>query len=115
MAVRVDHEGVAAYWYCWECFIPNVFPGLFIAASYGLEGVAVEMEGMFSWVVAVEDDVDYLALFKDERVGVFGVDAGIGGGKAGSEGSVESGDFRADVGYVIEGGAKGGSTMLVVR
>jgi hypothetical protein len=44
-----------------------------------LEIVPVEMEGVFSWVLVVEHDVDHLVLFEDEGVGVYPVDGCVVG------------------------------------
>lgn len=65
------------------------------------------MEGVFAWVVVVEDYVDDLVLLEDESVGVGGVDGGVVGGWAGGEGGVECWDDGASVGYSVEGGAGG--------
>jgi hypothetical protein len=48
-----------------------------------LEGVAVEMEGVFAWVVVVDYDVYYLVFFEDEGVAVEAVDGGVVGFFAG--------------------------------
>ena len=69
----------------------------------------MEMEGVFARVVVVDDDVNDLALVEDKSVGVGGVYFWLHGAFAGTEGAVESGHFRADVGDVVEGSADWGS------
>ena len=105
IAAWADHEGIALHGYSREGFVADVVSCVFGGADDGLEGVPVEMEGVFAGVGVVEDDVDDLVLGEDEGVGVDAVDGGVGGCGAGCEGGVEGGDFGADVGYVVEEGA----------
>ena len=109
VAVGVHHEGVAAHGDGGEGFVADVVAGEFVRAGDGLEGVAVEVEGVFAGVFVVEDDVDDLVFGEDEGVGVGAVDGGVGGGGAGAHYCEEGGDFGADVGYVVEEGAGGES------
>jgi len=88
-----------------------VGPG-FLGRTVGeLEGVAVEVEWVFSGVVVVEDELDGLVLLEDEGVGVGAVDGDVVGSGAGGEGGVEGWDFGDDVGNVIEECADGASVF----
>lgn len=62
-----------------------VVAGVFFATGDELEGVAVEMEGVLSGVVVVEDDFDDLVGAQDEGVGVDAIDGWVGGIGAGGE------------------------------
>ena len=115
VAVGADHEGVAAHGDGGECLVADVVSRFFLGADDGLEVVAVEVEGVFAWVVVVEDDLDDLVLLEDEGVGVGGVDGGVEGGGAGGEGGVEGGHFGADVGDVVEEGVVGAVAEVVHR
>ncbi len=114
VAVWVDHYGVAFHGCGGEgggggggvgVGVGVVGAGVGGGADDGLEGVAVEVEGVFALVGVVEDDVDDVVVGEDEGVGVGAVDGGVGGCGAGGEGGEEGGDFGADVGYVVEEGA----------
>ena len=70
VAVWSDHEGVAAHWYLREGLVVDISTSLFGRADDCLESVAVEMEGMFTRVVIVEDNLDDLVLFEYEGISV---------------------------------------------
>lgn len=105
VAVWADHEGIAAHGDGGESAVAGVGAGGVVGADEGLEGVAVEVEGVFAGVGVVEDDVDDLVFGEDEGVGVYAVDGGVVGGGAGGEGGVEGWDFGLHVGYIVEEGA----------
>jgi len=104
IAVRVDEDGVAAHGVGGEwrgsrgvvdaCFV--------FAAVDDLKGVTVEVERVFSRVIVVQDDFDDLVGFEDKLVGVGAVDGGIGCVGASGEDGVEGGNFRCNVGHVVE-------------
>ena len=79
VSVRSYGEGIPPHWHSGECFIAYIIPAVVVRAGYGLEGVAVQVEGVTAGVVVVDDDVDDLVAFEDEGVGIGGVDGGIGG------------------------------------
>ena len=106
VAIWTHHEGVAAHGYFWKCRVTDIVPCVVIGTCDGLEGVAVEMERMFAWVGIVEDDVNDLAFGEDECVGVDAINGGICCGVTGGKGGIESRNFRFDVGYVVEEGAR---------
>jgi hypothetical protein len=60
------------------------------------------MERMFAWVVVVKDYFDDLILGEDKRIGVVSVDERVCGIGAGGKGGVEGGDFRRNVGNVVD-------------
>ena len=62
------------------------------------------MEGMFARVHVVEDYLNYLIFLEDVGIGVFAIDFCIAGGYTCGENAIKGGDFRADVGYVVEKG-----------
>lgn len=70
IAVWSDHEGIAAHWHLGEGLVVDISTSLFGRADDCLKRVAVEMEGMFTGVVVVEDDLDDLVLFEYERISV---------------------------------------------
>lgn len=74
------------------------------AASDNLEDVTVEMEGVVTGIVVVDDDLDPLVVLDDHGVGVLSVDLGVGREVAGGQGGVQGGDLGHDVGDVVEGG-----------
>ena len=74
----------------------------FLRAGDDLEDVAVQVEGVFAWVVVVEDYFDDLVLGEDEGVGVVSVDERVCCVGAGGKGGVESGDLRRNVGNVVD-------------
>lgn len=115
VAIRADHEGVAAHGDGGEGFVADVVSGFLLGADDGLEVVAVKVEGVLARVIVVEDDFDDLVLLEDEGVGVGGVDGGVEGGGAGGEGGVEGGHFGADVGDVVEEGVVGAVAEVVHR
>lgn len=104
VAVGVDEDGVAAHGRRREGgYVGGVVEaGVVVAAVDYLEGVAVEMEGVFSGIVVVEDDFDDLVVAEDELVGVRAVYGGVGGVGAGGEDGVEGGYFRGDVCLAVE-------------
>lgn len=109
VAVGFDEDGVAAHGGGGERFCRRgvVEAGVVVAAVDDLKRVAVEMEGMFSRVVIVEDDLDDLVVAEDELIGMGAVDEGVGCVGAGGEDGVEGGDFGSDIGFVVEEGAVG--------
>lgn len=64
----------------------------------------MKVEGMFAWVVVVEDDLDDLILAEDEGIGVGTVDDGIHRGRLGGQGGVEGRDDWTDVSAIVEKG-----------
>jgi hypothetical protein len=56
----------------------RVISRLFFTAPDGLEVVAVEVKGVFSRVVVIQNDLDDFVVAEDEGVGVDAVDAGVG-------------------------------------
>jgi hypothetical protein len=107
MAVRSHKYSITTHRYRGGCssIIRIVEACVVVATGYDLERVAVEMEGVFSRVVIVEDDFYDFVLCEDEGVCVAAVDGGVGCVGAGGEDGVEGGDFGADVGYIVEEGA----------
>jgi len=87
--------------------VADVGPGFFGGAVDELEGVAVEVEGVFARVVVVEDELYGLVLLEDEGVRVGAVNCDVVGGRAGGQGGVEGGNFGKDIGDVVEEGAGG--------
>ncbi len=79
ISIRSHGESIPSHWHSGKSFIPYIIPAVVGGAGYGLEDVAVQVEGMTAGVVVVEDDVDDLVAFEDKGVGVGGVDGGIGG------------------------------------
>lgn len=104
VAIWSDHDCIALHRDGGEGLVGDVFACFFFAPHYGLEGVAVEMEGVFAGVGVVEDDVDNLAFFEDEGVAVSAVDVDVVCCWACGEGGEYCGDFGADVGYVVKEG-----------
>ena len=76
--------------------------GLLFGTPDGLEGVAVEMEGMSTGVEVVNDNFDDLILLQDEAVGMGAVDLRIRGEIPGAHHSIERGHFRGFVRDVVE-------------
>lgn len=74
------------------------------AASDNLEDVTVEMEGVVTGIVVVDDNLDPLVVLDDHGVGVLSVDLGVGREVASGQGGVQGGDLGHDVGDVVEGG-----------
>ena len=107
VAVRVYHEGVATHGDGGKGLVHDVVAGVRGRADDGLEVVAVQVEGVFAWVVVVEDDFDGLVFGEDEGVGVGAVDVGDVCGCGGCEGGVEGWDFGGDVGGIVEEGTGG--------
>ncbi len=79
----MDHEGISFHGHGGEGGGVVVVACVGGGAGDGLEGVAVEVEGVFAFVGVVEDDVDDGAAGEDEGVGVGAVDGGVGGCGAG--------------------------------
>lgn len=79
VAVRSHHNGITAHWYLGEGFVVDIGTGLVGGPDDCLEGVAMEMEGMFTGVVIVEDNLDDLILFEYEGIGVGAVDFWVSG------------------------------------
>lgn len=86
--VRADEDGIPAHGKLREGLVADVHARLILAAHDGLEGVPVQMERMFTWIHAVEDDFDNLVLLKHEWDGVGAIDSGVGSFEAGGEGRV---------------------------
>ena len=74
-----DHDGVPSHGHGREGLVADVVAGVFFGADDGLEGVAVEMEGMSASVVVVEYYFNYLIMFQDVRIRVDPVDGSIVG------------------------------------
>lgn len=72
--------------------------------------MTVEMERMFTSVVIVNDDVDYLISLEDKGVGVNSIDIAIICECASRHNAVESGDFWLHVADSVE---EGTSFLLV--
>ena len=102
VAVGSDHEGVSTHGDFGEGLIVDVVARELLGADDGLEGVAVEMEGVLAWIVVVEDDFDNVVLFENVRVDVDAIDGGIAGCFARSMGGVETRYLRADVRHIVE-------------
>lgn len=105
--VRSHHKGVATHGGGGEIGVAGrvVVASVFVAAPDGLEGVAVEVEGVLAGVVVVDDYVDDVVVGEDEGVGEFAVDDGVGGVGAGGEGGVEGWHLWGGVADVVEEGA----------
>lgn len=72
VAIRPNPEGITTHGYSWEgrVVFRVVQARLFRTAVEHLEVVAVKMEGMLSWIVAVQHDLDDLIVWQDEGVRV---------------------------------------------
>ena len=67
----------------WQCCIRwIVVIAILLAADHALEIVAVEMEGVFTWVVVVEDDFDDFVMLENEGVGIDAIDCWVAGLRA---------------------------------
>jgi hypothetical protein len=64
VAVWADEDGIAPHGCCGGCagVVWVVETCVVVAACYDLKGVTVEMEGMFSRIIIVEDYFDDLVL-----------------------------------------------------
>lgn len=111
--VRAHHDGIPTHRELREGFVVDVDARFFGAADDGLEGVAVEVEGMFAGVHVVQHNFHDLVLFEDEGDGVLAVDGGVGGHVTRSQGGVERWDFGSDVGEVVEKGVIGAVAEVV--
>lgn len=74
------------------------------AASDNLEDVTVEMEGVVTGIVVVDDDLNPLVVLDDHGVGVLSVDLRVGREVTSSQGGVQGGNLGHDIGDVVEGG-----------
>ena len=104
IAIWLHHEGVPAHWHGWKSFVTNIIIGGLLRPDYGLECVAVQMEGVFARVHVVEDYLNDLVFLENEGVGIFTIDARVASRHTCGESAVKGGDFRANVGYVVEEG-----------
>ena len=77
ISVGAHGDGVAPHRVSGQRLVVYEIAGFFLGTHDGLEGVAVEMEGVFAWVEVVEHNLDYVAFVEDEGVGVFAVDAAV--------------------------------------
>jgi hypothetical protein len=75
-----------------------------VAAGYDLEGMTVEMEGVFSRVVIVQYDFHNFVLSKDESVCVTAVYDRVCSIGAGGKDGVQGGYFGADISNIVEKG-----------
>ena len=102
--MRADHEGVSSHGCGGKGLIADVVASVVVAARYGLESVAVEMEGVFAGVVVVDDDIDNVVLFQDEGVCVGAVDVGVCCRRSGCESCVQGRYLGRYVGDVVKEG-----------
>lgn len=110
MPVRPDQEHISFHRPLWQDQtaighgIGIVVTRIVVSAHDGLEGVAVQMERVFSRVLVVEHDLDHLVVAQHVRVGVGTVHGRVGGQVARGEGGVEGRDFRTYVGDAAKEG-----------
>lgn len=83
VSVRSDEDGVSLHRDFGEDFMVAVVAGVVGRAHDCLEGVAVEVKGMSTAVLVVEDDFDHFVSLQDEGIRVDAVNGGVRSGKAG--------------------------------
>lgn len=81
-------------------------------SPYDLEVMSMQMKWVLACIVIIEYDLDNLAVFKDESVGVATINCRIHSGVASGESRVQGRDLGCDVCYVVEEGANGYSVWL---
>ena len=114
VAVGAHPEGIAAHGYRREGGVGRiVVAAVLLAASDGLEVVAMEVEGMFAWVVVVQDDLNDLVVGEYKGICVDAIDGWVGGVIAGGDGGIEGGKPRTDVGDAVEEGIVGAIDEIV--
>ena len=108
VALRVDGEGISPHGRLWEGSRIGriVGTGIGLGACHGLESVAVEMEGVLAWVVAVEDEFDDVVLLEDECFGAAAIDGDVVCGVTGGHDGVKGRNLRTDIGGVVEEGTE---------
>jgi len=77
VALGSHHQDIPPHRYLWERLVAHVDASVRVRSGDGLEVVPVEMERVLFGVVTVQDDLDHIALFQDEGVGVLAIDGGV--------------------------------------
>ena len=113
VAFGLDEKDVSAHGHRWESLVSDISAGIFRGADHGLEVVAVEVEGMFARVVAVDNDFDDLAFLEDEGVGRTAVDVRIVDKGARGEGCVQRWNFGGSIALIVEEGTAGQVSKMI--
>ena len=113
VALGLDNKDVSAHGDRWQSLVSDISAGIFRGAGHGLEVVAMEVEGMFARVVAIDNDFDHLILLKDEGVGRTAIDVRVVDKGARGQGRVQCWNFGASIALIVEESTEGQVSKMI--